>query len=249
MDDKVLLKAFDGTTLDYIDVQIRCKVKENIDLYEKITNIAEITGFADQNGDKIIDRDSQKDNVVLPTDDTLPNYKDAEIDRGDTYIPGQQDDDDFEKLVIKRFDLALRKFITGVNDKEITSRAPVFTITENNEYKYVHSKEPVEVANGNTVVYTLRVFNEGNMAGYAEEVKDDLPEGLEYLPTNAINTAFRWKMYKQDGTETTEVKEASYIKTDYLAKINDIDNKNLLKAFDPETMTMPDYRDLKLHLK
>ena len=31
-------------------------------------------------------------------------------------------------------------------------------------------------------------------------------------------------MYKQDGTETTEVKEASYIKTDYLAKINDIDN-------------------------
>lgn len=56
-------------------------------------------------------------------------------------------------------------------------------------------------------------------------------------------------MYKQDGTETTEVKEASYIKTDYLAKINDIDNKNLLEAFDPETMTMPDYRDLKLHLK
>lgn len=249
VDDKVLLKAFDGTTLDYIDVQIRCKVKENIDLYEKITNIAEITEFADQNGDKIIDRDSQKDNVVLPTDDTLPNYKDAEIDRGDTYIPGQQDDDDFEKLVIKRFDLALRKFITGVNDKEITSRAPVFTITENNEYKYVHSKEPVEVANGNTVVYTLRVFNEGNMAGYAEEVKDDLPEGLEYLPTNAINTAFRWKMYKQDGTETTEVKEASYIKTDYLAKINDIDNKNLLKAFDPETMTMPDYRDLKIAFK
>lgn len=249
VDDKVLLKAFDGTTLDYIDVQIRCKVKENIDLYEKITNIAEITEFADQNGDKIIDRDSQKDNVVLPTDDTLPNYKDAEIDCGDTYIPGQQDDDDFEKLVIKRFDLALRKFITGVNDKEITSRAPVFTITENNEYKYVHSKEPVEVANGNTVVYTLRVFNEGNMAGYAEEVKDDLPEGLEYLPTNAINTAFRWKMYKQDGTETTEVKEASYIKTDYLAKINDIDNKNLLKAFDPETMTMPDYRDLKIAFK
>lgn len=56
-------------------------------------------------------------------------------------------------------------------------------------------------------------------------------------------------MYKQDGTETTEVKEASYIKTDYLAKINDIDNKNLLKAFDPETMTMPDYRDLKIAFK
>ncbi len=107
---------------------------------KKITNIADITDFTDKNGNAIIDRDSQKSNVVLPTDETLPEYKDTEIERGDTYIAGQQDDDDFEKLILKKFDLALRKFITGVNEKEITNRAPVFTKTSDGKYEYVHPK-------------------------------------------------------------------------------------------------------------
>ncbi|MGN1269528.1 MAG: Cys-Gln thioester bond-forming surface protein [Clostridia bacterium] len=248
--DKVLLKAFNGSTLDYIDVQIRCKVKQNINLYEKITNIAEITGFTDSQGNNITDRDSKESNVVLPTDESLPTYKDTEIERGDQYIPGQQDDDDFEKLVLQIFDLSLRKFITGVNEKEITSRAPVFNKTENNEYEYIHPKDPVDVANGNTVIYTLRIFNEGNVAGYASEVKDNLPEGLEFLPEHPVNTAFKWKMYKEDGTETTDVKEASYIKTQYLSKDNEsVEGNNLIDAFNPETMTMPDYKDLKVAFK
>lgn len=248
-DDKVLLKAYDGTTLDYIDVQIRCRVKDNINLYEKITNIADITDFTDKNGNTVVDRDSQKANVVLPTDATLPEYKDTEIELGNKYIKGQQDDDDFEKLIIRRFDLALRKFITGVNEKEITNRAPVFTVTENNEYEYVHSKEPLDVANGNIVIYTLRIFNEGNMDGYVEEIKDNLPEGLEYLPENSVNTAFKWKMYKEDGTETQNINEAKYVKTDYLSKEKDVDNKSLIKGFDPQTMTMPDYKDIKIAFK
>ena len=248
--DKVLLKAFDGSTLDYIDVKIKCKVKDDISLYEKITNIADITDFTDKDGNAITDRDSQKSNVVLPTDETLPEYKDTEIEREDKYIAGQQDDDDFEKLILKKFDLALRKFITGVNEKEITNRAPVFTKTSDGRYEYVHPKDPVDVANENIVIYTLRIFNEGNVAGYAEEVKDNLPEGLEFLPENTINTAFKWKMYKEDGTETTDVEEAKYIKTDYLSKANEtVEGNNLLKAFDSETMTMPDYKDIKIAFK
>ncbi len=255
--DKVLLKAYDGneeTQLDYIDVQIRCRVKENIDLYEKITNIAEISDFTDSEGAEIEDRDSQEDNVTLPSDATLPEYKDSEIESGMEYIPGQQDDDDFEKLVLRRFDLALRKFITGVENGEtttdITNRAPVFTQIGENEYTYEHTKEPVQVANGNVVIYTLRIFNEGNVAGYASEVKDDLPDGLEFLPEHAINTAFNWKMYTTDGTETDDVTEAEYIKTDFLSKENETEeNANLIEAFDPETMTMPDYKDLKIAFK
>ena len=248
--DKVLLKAFDGTTLDYIDVKIKCKVKDNIGLYEKITNIADITGFTDKDGNTVVDRDSQKSNVVLPTDETLPEYKDTVIESGNKYIAGQQDDDDFEKLILKKFDLALRKFITGVNEKEITNRAPVYTKTSDGKYEYVHPKDAVDVANGNTVIYTLRIFNEGNVAGYAEEIKDNLPEGLEFLPENTINTAFKWKMYKEDGTETTDVKEAKYIKTNYLSKANEtVEGNNLIKAFDSETMTMPDYKDIKIAFK
>ena len=247
--DKVLLKAFNGTTLDYIDVQIRCKVKDNINLFEKITNIADITGFTDSEGNKVKDRDSEENNVKLPEDERLPEYKDTEIERGDKYIPGQQDDDDFEKLVLQRFDLALRKFITGVNEKEITNRAPVFT-KENGKYQYVHPKDPVEVANGNIVTYTLRIFNEGNVAGYASEIKDNLPQGIEFLPEHETNVTYRWKMYKEDGTETTNVKEAYSIKTDYLSKEQEKEEKsNLIKAFNPETMTMPDYKDVKIAFK
>ncbi len=255
--DKVLLKAFDPeneTELDYIDVQIRCRVKENIDLYEKITNIADITAFTDSEGAEVEDRDSQEDNVTLPSDETLPEYKDPEIESGMEYIPGQQDDDDFEKLVLSRFDLALRKFITGVEfggtTTEITNRVPIFTQVGENEYVYEHTKEPVQVANGNIVIYTLRIFNEGNVAGYASEVKDDLPEGLEFLPDHAINTAFDWKMYTADGTETENVSEADYIKTDFLSKENETEEgANLIQAFNPETMTMPDYKDLKIAFK
>ena len=134
--DKVILNAFDGTTLDYIDVQIKCKVSDSVASEEKLTNIAEVTGATDSDGAVIPDRDSEVDNVTLPSDETLPNYKDEEINRGDEYIPGNEDDDDFEKVVIEKFDLALRKFITGVNEEEITNRYPVFN-NNNGEKFYV----------------------------------------------------------------------------------------------------------------
>ena len=257
-EDKVLLKAFNGTTLDYIDVQIKCKVKDNIDLYEKITNIAEIVEY--KNNEGLVDRDSTQnsltnnnskpeDNVVndnLPSDENLPTYKDTEIERGDKYIPGQQDDDDFEKLVLKRFDLALRKFITAVEGTEITNRVPVYNRETNT---YTHPKDPVEVANGNVVTYTLRVFNEGNTSGYATKIKDDLPDGLVFLPEHETNIEYRWKMYTAKGEETQNVEEAKYIETDYLSKEQEeTEGENLLDAF-TEEMTMPDYKDVKIAFK
>ena len=250
--DKVLLKAFDKETkeLDYIDVRIQCKVKDT-GTAEKITNIAQITKQSDSNGNTIPDKDSTPNNKTLPKDEVLPDYRDNEINRGDEYIPGDEDDDDFEKVIIQKFDLALRKFITNVNEQGITTRIPVFSKDKDGNFKYTHPKTPVEVANGDIVIYTLRIYNEGNQAGYAEEVKDNLPEGLEYLPEHDLNKGYRWKMYKEDGTETQNVKEAKTIRTDYLSKAQETETKrdNLLKAFDQKTMTQPDYRDVKVAFK
>ena len=245
--DKVLLKAFDGTTLDYIDVQIKCRITSNAIPDQKLTNIAEITDFTDSNKEDVIDRDSQEDNVTLPSDETLPNYKDDEINRGDEYIPGQQDDDDFEKVIIQKFDLALRKFITAVNEDAVTNRVPVFSI-ENGEYVYTHTKEPIEVQTGDIVTYTLRIYNEGDIAGYAEEIKDDLPEGLEFLPDNTTNINYRWVMYNEAGEETDNVEEAVTIRTDYLSKAQEdaTGRDNLIEAFDPETMSEPDYKEVRI---
>ena len=233
-----LLKAFDGTTLDYKDVKIACKIKDTAEVGKKLTNLAEITESKDSDGNDVVDRDSETDNVEVPTDKDLPNYKDDEIDKD--YVPGQEDDDDFEKVKVVYFDLALRKFITAVDDTEITNRIPQLSMGEDGNIDYNHTKEPVEVENGNIVTYTLRIYNEGMMAGYASKVKDDVPDGLEFLPDNEINQEYRWVL-SEDGTS---------IETDYLSKEQEqTEGANLIKAFDPElgiTDTNPDYRDLKI---
>ena len=233
-----LLKAFDGTILDYKDVKIACKIKDSAEVGKKLTNLAEITESKDSEGNDVVDRDSETDNVEVPTDEDLPNYKDDEIDKD--YVPGQEDDDDFEKVKVVYFDLALRKFITAVDDTEITNRIPQLSMGEDGNIHYDHTKDPVEVENGNIVTYTLRIYNEGLMSGYASKVKDDVPDGLEFLPDNEINQEYRWVL-SEDGTS---------IETDYLSKEQEqTEGSNLIKAFDPElgiTDTNPDYRDLKI---
>lgn len=259
------LAAFDGTKLDYKDVQIRCKVVSTANMPKKITNIAEITGCKDEEGNVITspatgERDSSVKNVQIPAD--LPSYKDQEINRQDPtdpdYIPGQEDDDDFEKLLLKEFDLSLKKFITKVNDTEITNRAPQVDVTPlkgtgtTAKYTYQISpeKNPVVVENSDIVEYTIRIYNEGEANGYAEVVRDDIPAGLEFLPENATNIEYRWKMYDADGNETTDASKATTITTDYLSKAQEdaTGRNNLLKAFEM-TKTTLDYRDVKVAFK
>ena len=248
-----IIKAFDGETLDYVDITVKCRVKDTATSGEKITNIADITDFADKDGDEVVDRDSEEDNVQLPSDEDLPNYKDEEINRGDEYIPGQEDDDDFEKLQVQIFDLALRKFITAVDDENITNRVPVPTMGEDGNIVYNHTKDPVPVQTNNIVTYTIRVYNEGDIAGYAAEITDDLPEGLLFLPDNELNVTYRWKMIDENGNETQNVEEAVKVTTDYLSKEQEeTEGENLLDAYDKElgiTSTNPDYRDVKIAFK
>ena len=255
-----LIKAFDGQTLDYKDIQIACKIGKDALKNVKLTNIAEITNEVDEEGQDVTDRDSQDGNVEIPNDDELPKYKDDETGE---YVPGQEDDDDFEKVIIKPFDLALRKFITQVEKEEVTSRIPqVKYDSENNKITYEHSKEPVDVVTGNRVIYTIRVYNEGARDGYASEISDDIPAGLEFLPEDEINTEYRWVMYDKDGNETQEVENAVKITTDYLSKEQGEarmeedstieENPALLKAFNPEeeiSETNPDYADVKVAFK
>ena len=254
--EDTLIKAFDGETLDYKELKIKCRVISTTDLDKVITNIAEITNFTDAEGNTVTDRDSQKNNAVIPSDEQLPDYKGNSSNKSvltdsNYFYKGQQDDDDFEKLILERFDLALRKFITKVNDDSITSRIPVFTNVKdkNGNYIYEHTKEPVEVESLDIVEYTIRVYNEGDISGYAKEVKDNIPEGLEFLPNDDTNKEYRWIMLDSDGNETDDVSEAKYITTDYLSKEQEkTPGENLIKAFD-SSRTSPDYKDVKVAFK
>ena len=153
--------------------------------------------------------------------------------------------------------MALRKFITGVNEEEITNREPEVDTSHYGEtdengnvitsFTYNHTKDPVRVCQNDVVIYTIRIYNEGQLSGYAEEIKDDVPEGLIFLPDNEINQEYRWVMYDAEGNETEDPNEAVYIRTDYLSKENEeTPGANLIQAYDAETMEGPDYKDVRV---
>ncbi len=253
MGEENLIKAFDGTTLSFKEVTVRCKVKDTAVSGQKITNIAYISAFVNGDGEAVTDRDSQATTFPQISDEELPTYKDDLINSKVPYIPGQQDDDDFEKIQIQVFDLALRKFITAVDSESITNRIPVPTMGVDGNIKYTHTKVPVEVQTNNIVTYTLRIFNEGDISGYASEITDNLPEGLLFLPDNDLNKIYRWKMIDKDGNETGDVTKAVKVTTDYLSKAQEkTEGSNLINAFNKQlgiTNSNPDYKDIKIAFK
>ncbi len=218
-----LLKAFDGENLDYIDLKVKCKVNEKATVKEEITNIAEITKYEDENGNTINqDRDSTPGN--FPEDKKNNNYKGNGDDNG--YIKGQEDDDDFEKIVIQQFDLSLRKHIVDIDGAKTTGREPqVDTTPLKNETDttaiYNHTKKPLQVVRGSIITYTINVYNEGNVDGYVDEITDYLPPELEYIEDSEINKQYNWKV-SEDGRKVT---------TDYL-KYTEGKTDNLLKAYE-----------------
>ena len=121
---------------------------------------------------------------------------------------------------------------------------------------YTHPKEeaPVEVTPGDIVTYTLEIFNEGTVSGYANLIKDDIPEGLEFATyakgDGSTNDIYRWKMVDENDNEVTDPAKAKYVMSDYLAKENESkDGDNLIEAFDPENMDKPASKYVRVAFK
>ena len=223
-----VIKAYDSTTmdtLDFKDVEVAFKVIAEESTKNEITNYAQISKETDSNGNTIKDRDSTPDE----------------------WIDGE-DDQDIEKVKLTYADLALRKFITELNSSEVNpSRAPQVDVTNlangtSTTATYNHPKDPVEVRENDIVTYTLRIYNEGTKNVYASLVEDDIPEGLEFITDNEINKQYKWKILDENRNEVADISKAKYIVTDCLAN-------DLIKAFDPQTMSTLDYRDVKVSFK
>ena len=278
--EKNLIKAKDKVTgeLDYKEIEIKCRISKDVPAKTVLTNIAEISkSIANNRTSETIDRDSVTNNVKVPeTSKEMSDYNKEKLsDNRNNYVPGQEDDDDFEKVIVEEFDLALRKYITAVNDEEllkehseeetkqeqdvIYERAPRVNVDSlkdgsNTTATYTHTKEPVEVSVGDIVTYTLQVYNEGTVSGYASLIKDDIPEGLEFVPyvdgDGSINDTYKWKMVDENNQEVTDPSKAKYVISDYLSKANEkTDEANLIKAFDPDTMDTLDSKYVKIAFK
>ena len=97
------------------------------------------------------------------------------------YIPNDEE----EK---PKFDLTLRKFISKVDGVAPTvSREPVIDaqsktlLDSTGTAAYHHTKDSLKVKVGSQIEYTLRVYNEGEVDGYAKEITDYLPQDLKFV--------------------------------------------------------------------
>ena len=159
-----------------------------------LTNVAWIAEDYNVQGNEITDRDSNPGTTPNVNKDNMENYtgKDNKEDLSDSenYYKGQQDDDDFEKLVITglSFDLALRKYISNIERNgetvEFSSRVPEVDTTplhsNSTTADYIHPKDTLIVKQGDIITYKLRIYNEGELDGYATEITDFIPKGLEF---------------------------------------------------------------------
>jgi len=239
-----ILKAYDGEgEASYQEIYIECKVKEDVTKEDSLLNVAQIAEDSDSEGNSIKDKDS-----VPGTSDDESKWK-------------VEDDLDIEILELQEFDLALRKFITKIENgekvKDVTTRIPQVSYdTETGKIIYTHPKEALTVHVEDTVIYTIRVYNEGDIDGYASEIKDDIPEYLEFLPEHKINIEYEWVMYDKEGKKTENVGEAVCIRTEHLAKGHGLEKgnegSNLIKAFNPNAEISeenPDYKEVEVAFK
>ena len=248
--DKIL-KAFDGSELDYQDLQVLCRINSDAPDKTRLINSAEITKYEDENGNNI-----EKDIDSTPSNlgETKKNKEGNPNGRYD------EDDEDYEAVEVKKkkVDLALTKFITAISDDENIDNGEYLTPNHNvgsktNPYtratkvdttplrngtapdaKYDLDKSPQPVPENSYILYNIRVYNEGEVDVYAGEVKDYLPNYLEFAP-GEFNTKYGWKV-SSDGTTVT---------TNYLSSENGVDK--ILLAFDKDTENSElDYKDLPI---
>ena len=163
-----LLKAFDPKTmkeLDYRDVKVSFKVIEPTTSDRIITNYAQITDNTDSTGRPIVDRDSTPNKWI-----------------------DEEDDQDIEKIKVRYFDLSLLKWVT----KAIVYENGVKTVTETKHTPYDNPEPVVKVDLKNTNLnnvevkfeYSIRITNEGEIAGYAKEISDYIPDGLKFVASD-----------------------------------------------------------------
>ena len=261
--------------LDSTAVQIELKVKDGLNSDAVLTNVAEITD------DSILDRDSNTGSVKKDSinENTFSGNKDNKdnLDDPNNFYKGIEDDDDFEKVKIegKVFDLAFKKFITSVNGEK-QSREPkvdVSSLATTTNAKYTTVKTPLVVEQGDIVTYKIRVYNEGEMNAYAEEIAEYIPEGLGFIVNHKVNDNNYWSIsdaikagaksvqLSSIKNATKNVKLEDFVNTKSLDEVEvvkgvaklkstklsySVNSSNLIKGFDIEKDKTLAYKDIEI---
>ena len=129
----------------------------------------------------------------------------------------------------EKVDLHIEKFITKVNDTVITDREPTAVYKGNNEFVFAKNGAPLVLKNGDIVEFTIRVYNKGNLDGYASKVADYLPEGLQYIDEVPLNINYGWYYVSDKVIKGFDGTTISYQDVKIVAKV-DFDGSKTLNA-------------------
>lgn len=139
------------------------------------------------------------------------------------------------ELVVEKYDLCMKKFISEVDGKLVEGREPVVGLDEEGKITYTQTGDMIKVSNEQKVTYTLRIYNESENQGKGKRIIENIPDGLVFLPANEKNIEYGWKLYIQDEDgnleETEDIEKANVIVTDCLVdkEINGFNYEKMLE--------------------
>ena len=116
--------------------------------------------------------------------------KDSDEDIDSTPDNDKEDEDDIddEYVKLKYFDLSLLKWVSKVmltENGKTTVKETKYNGTENPEPIVKTELTPSQVKSAVLKYeYGIKITNEGQIPGYAKEVADYIPEGLEFIPAD-----------------------------------------------------------------
>ena len=171
---------------------------------------------------EVVEDEANENNLIMNTAKIEKDAKETdELDNTDTDILN------IERKV-KTYDFAMKKFVNTV-DGEKLGKDIIASINENGRIVYT-ANTTTDVNKGQAVVFTLRIFNEGNQDMKGKKITDIIPQGLKYLENSEINKKYNW------------IVEENNVSTNYLVGKN-------IKGFDIENNEQLTYEDVQIELE
>lgn len=206
-----------------------------------------IKGFEIENNEKPLYEDIKIELEVIKEEGTIINTAKTESLENEKDINNNEDE---EKAKIikdepKTFDLSMQKYLYSIDGEKLTNKEIVAKNIEG-KIEYTKNNEICKVANNQKLVFTLRIFNEGEKQTLGRDAYEYIPEGLEFITDSTINKENEWKMYKQDKAgnlvEVENIKDATVLKTDKL-------RNEQIDGFDINNNELPKYKDIQIEFK
>lgn len=134
------------------------------------------------------------DEAVIPDGvTTIVNNASIEAIDNETDVADNQDDDTVNVLRREKiYNFVLKKYASKIDNVD-TGRGVVASI-ENNKFKYTTTKPEKTVNDGQTVRYTLRVYNDGNQNLIGTKITETLPEGMEFVDSDFNKVENNWTL-------------------------------------------------------